>query len=139
MADQAKVEPSKILNYGLWAAQLLLAFGFAMAGAMKLVTPMDELLANGIMVAGRAPELLVRFIGLSEVLGAIGLVLPAALRILPVLTPAAAAGLALVMGLAMGDHAMNGEYTGLPVNVVLGGLAAFVAWGRLTKGAIAPR
>lgn len=89
--------------------------------------------------AGRVPAALIKFIGVSEALGAIGLVLPSVLRIQPKLTAAAGAGLALVMLLAAGEHGMNGELEMLPVNLVLGGLAAFVAWGRGKAAPIAPK
>ena len=69
----------------------------------------------------------------------IGLALPSALRIAPRLTGAAAVGLLVVMVLAAGTHLMNGQASHVPVNVVLGGLSAFVAWGRLSAARIAPR
>lgn len=75
--------------------------------------------------------------------GALGLVLPAATRIRPRLTPVAALGLVTVMLLAVLFHVVfhvaRGEFQMLPVNVVLGGLASFVAWGRFEKVPIAPR
>jgi hypothetical protein len=78
-------------------------------------------------------------IGVCELLGAIGLVVPAATRVLPALTPVAASALALVMVLAAGTHFSYGEFPVIGVNVVLGGLAAFVAWGRFRRAPIAPR
>jgi hypothetical protein len=75
----------------------------------------------------------VRFIGLSEVFGALGLILPAATRIKPVLTGLAALGLTLVMVLAVGVHVVRGEGYVLALPLLLGVLAAFVAWGRLTQ------
>jgi putative oxidoreductase len=86
------------------------------------------------------PVALLRFIGISEALGAVGLILPSALRILPKLTPLAAVGLATVMALAIPFHASRGELLqALPANVILGSLAAFVAWGRTWPAPIAPR
>jgi hypothetical protein len=82
---------------------------------------------------------LVRFIGLSEVLGAVGLVLPAALRIQPRLTGFAGVGLLVVMVLAAGFHVVQGDAAHMAPAVVLGALSAFVAWGRLVKAPIAPR
>jgi hypothetical protein len=67
------------------------------------------------------------------------LVLPAATRIKPALTPLAALGLATVMVLASLTHLLRGEVQMLPVTAVLAGLAAFVAWGRARKAPIAPR
>lgn len=130
--------PSKGLHIALWVAQVLLAVGFAMAGLTKLTQPIAELAPKMGWVT-TTPEIMVRLIGLSEVLGSIGLIAPAALRIQPKLTGAAAWALALVMVLATGLHVMRGELGVVPVNVVLGGLAAFVGWGRLIKAPIAGR
>jgi hypothetical protein len=85
------------------------------------------------------PGGLVRFIGASELLGGLGLVLPAATRVLPRLTALAGAALAFVMVLAATFHVMRGELGALPINLVLGGLSAFVAWGRLKKVPVSPR
>ena len=121
--------PRRGLHIGLWVAQALLAIGFAMAGLMKLTTPYQQLVSSQAW-AQSMPEALLRFIGLSEVAGALGVLLPAATRIRPILTPIAAVGLLIIMVLASGVHLMHGEP---PIaNLVLGGLAAFVAWGRFT-------
>jgi uncharacterized membrane protein YphA (DoxX/SURF4 family) len=129
--------PTKGWNIGLWIGQVLLALPFGLAGVMKTFTPIDEL-GQKIPWVSELPNL-VRFIGISELLGAIGLILPAATRVRPVLTPLAAVGLAVVMVLAAGFHVLRGELHALPVNVVLGGLAVFVAWGRFRKVPIEPR
>jgi hypothetical protein len=84
-----------------------------------------------------APEGLVKFIGVAEVSGALGVILPAATRIRPLLTPLAAVGFGVIMVLASGLHLSLGQPPIL--QVILGGLAAFVAWGRLCKAPIAPR
>lgn len=131
-------KPSRGLHIGLWVAQVLLALGFGMAGFMKATTPVEEL-AKQIPWVATSGVGLVRFIGVSELLGAIGLVLPAATRIKPGLTALAGAALAFVMVLAAGYHVMKGEISSLPVNFFLGGLAAFVAWGRYKKAPIQPR
>jgi len=73
---------------------------------------------------------LVRFIGVVELAGALGVILPAATRIQPRLTPLAAAGLATIMVLAIPFHLMRGELKEIVINLALGGLAAFVACGR---------
>jgi putative oxidoreductase len=128
------------MHLALWIAQSLLALAFAAAGATKLFTPLAELASKGMggWIAD-SPEALVRFIGLAEVLGAVGLIAPAASRIAPRLTPAAAAGLTVVMVLAAGTHLRYGELGSLPLNLVLGALSAFVAWGRLSAKPIAAR
>jgi uncharacterized membrane protein YphA (DoxX/SURF4 family) len=118
------------MAWALWGVQILLAAMFAMAGIMKSTRPPEELAKRMAWVnAVSVPTL--RFIGVSEFLGALGLILPWATGIAPILTPVAAIGLVVVMILAAGLHAKRGEYAGIGFNVVLGGLAAFVAWGRL--------
>lgn len=129
---------SKGLEIGLWVVQVLLALGFGMAGFGKLTTPIAELAVKMTWVT-TVPMGLVRFIGAAELLGAIGLILPAATRIKPGLTALAATGLVTIMVLAIPFHLMRGELFGPPINLTLGGLAAFVAWGRYKKAAIAPR
>lgn len=123
---------------GLWVLQLLLALAFGFGGATKLVMPVADLAAQAAWT-GEVPPFLVRFIGFAELMGALGLLLPAALRIRPVLTPLAASGLALIMVLAMGFHIMRGEMTAIPVNFTFGALATFVAWGRFVKVPIPSR
>ena len=88
---------------------------------------------------GALPEGLVRFIGVAELAGALGLLLPALTRRKPVLTAWAAAGLVVVMALAVVVHIARGEPQVLPVNFVLGGATAFIAWGRFRGARIAPR
>jgi uncharacterized membrane protein YphA (DoxX/SURF4 family) len=123
------------LNTALWVAQVLLAAAFVMAGSMKMMTPSADL-------AQQMPDLpvaLIRFIGIAEIAGAIGLILPAATRIGPALTPLAAIGLAVIMLLAGAFHLSRGELSSLPVVFALGGLALFVAWGRSRKVPILAR
>lgn len=127
-----------IVNKTLWAAQVLLALAFGMAGAVKLFTPIEGLAAQ-MGWPGDVSPLLVRFIGLSELAGALGLILPSALRIRPALTPLAATGLVVVMVLAAGFHVIQGEAPMALPSLVLGTLAAFVAWGRSKKTPIAAR
>ncbi len=117
------------MNRGLWVVQILLGAMFAMAGVMKATRPADELARRMTWVSAVSVATL-RFIGISELLGALGLILPWATGIVPILTPIAAVGLVVIMILAAGLHAKRGEYGAIGFNVVLGGLAAFVAWGR---------
>jgi uncharacterized membrane protein len=130
--------PSKGLHVGLWVAQGLLAAAFLMAGGMKVSAPLEQLQAQMPWVTG-AMGGAVRFIGIVELLGALGLVLPAATRIMPKLTPLAAAGLLTVMVLGALTHISRGEYPMIVANLVLGGLAAFIAWGRFKLSPIAAR
>ena len=124
------------MNLLLWVAQVLLACAFGMAGVMKSTQPVEALVQGGMAWAGQVPPTLVRFIGISELLGAIGLILPAATKIKPSLTPLAALGLLTIMILAMAFHLSRGEIQVTPINIALGGLAAFVAWGRTKKAPI---
>jgi putative oxidoreductase len=127
-------------SIGLWVAQVLLAALYLMAGWMKLSQPMAGLAAMGMGYATEMPELFVRFVGLMEVLGAIGLIAPAASRILPILTPLAALGLSVVQVAAIILHAVRGETAmTLPMNLVLLALSLFVLWGRIRKAPIAAR
>jgi len=112
-------------SVALWIMQALLALLFLFAGGMKLVVPL-EVLAEQIPL----PGLIVRFIGVVEVLGAIGLILPALLRIRPSLTTLAAAGLALEMIVATGFTLANFGVAQVVLPVVVGVVSAFVAYGR---------
>ena len=115
------------MNVVLWIIAGLLAAAFGAAGLMKLTSPKEKLAASGMGWTEDYSADQVKTIGTLEVLGAIGLILPAALGIAEILTPLAAVGLALTMVGAAVVHAKRGEGQMIPVNVVLGGLAIFVA------------
>jgi uncharacterized membrane protein YphA (DoxX/SURF4 family) len=117
------------MNTILWIAQGVLAAMFAMAGFMKLTQPIDKLVKSLNWVE-RFPVKTVRLIGSSELLGAIGIVVPWALNIFPILTPVAACGLATVMILAMFHHAKHKEINAIVFNLVLLAMTIFVAYGR---------
>ena len=117
------------MNIALWAAQALLALVFAAAGGMKLTRPPGDVRASIPAVADFGDGTL-RLIGLLEVLGALGVVLPWGLGVAPWLTPLAALGLALTMVGAALTHLRRGEVPNVAMNAVLLGLALFVAWGR---------
>ena len=114
------------MTYALWIVQGLLALLFLGLGMMKVTMPLDEMVAQmGI------PGALIRFIGTVEVLGAIGLIAPALLKIRTGLVPLAAAGLAIVALAATAFHLVNGDglaTAAFPLVVAL--LSAFVAYGR---------
>lgn len=118
------------MNVVLWIIAGLLALAFAGAGLMKLSQPKEKLAASGLAWTEDFSAGAVKGIGALEVLAGIGLVLPAALDIVPVLTPLAAAGLVIVMIGAAVVHARRKEYQGIAINAVLLVLAAVVAWGR---------
>lgn len=138
MTDTTMGKQRNWWSIGLWVAQVVLALMFGMAGVMKLMTPMDAL-ATQMAWVGESPELLVRFIAVAEIAGALGMILPAATRIMPFLTPLAGVGFAVIQVLAMGVHLMRGELGVLPINLVLLALALFVAWGRWRKAPVTPR
>jgi hypothetical protein len=113
------------LNGLLWIVQGLLALVFLFAGGMKLVLPL-EALAGPIAL----PGLFMRFLGVAEVLGAIGLILPGLLRIRPGLTPLAAAGLVIVMTGATVITILGGDVGVALVPLIVGLLSGSVAYGR---------
>jgi hypothetical protein len=113
----------------LWILQALLAALFAASGLGKAVQAKDELAAKYEWMHD-VSQSTVRFIGVAELLGAIGLIGPAATGIAPVLTPVAATGLAVLSALAVALHLRRRETRGVTVAGVLCVLAAFVAWGR---------
>jgi hypothetical protein len=104
---------------------------------MKAFTPFADIV-KAAPFAAEAGEAMIRFIGYSELAGAIGVILPAATRIMPKLTPLAAAGLLVIMILATAHHAARGEMNAVPVTLGIGTLAAFVAWGRWKKVPLRP-
>ena len=113
------------MTYALWTVQVLLALLFVFAGGMKLVLPIEEMTKQMPMPGG-----FLRFIGVAELLGGLGLILPGLLRIRPGLTPLAAAGLVIIMiGATVVSFLVGGALMALPP-LVVGILAAFVAYGR---------
>src|SRR5262245_61581342 len=107
----------------LWTVQVLLALVFLAAGVQK-VRGSEKILAR---LAGPPPvsRQLIGWIGAAEVLGAIGVVVPVAVGVLPWLTPVAAGGLTLIMILAVAYHILRREYPATLVPLILAGLAAF--------------
>jgi len=112
-------------NITLWVIQGLLAALFLFAGAMKLILPI-EAMAGPVAL----PGVFLRFIGVVELLGATGLILPWLLRIRPELTPLAGAGLVVVMTGATVITVMGGSVSGAVLPFAVGVLAAAVAYGR---------
>jgi hypothetical protein len=116
------------VNYVLWIVQGLLALIFLFTGGTKLILPIEVLMEQTPL-----PVLFVRFLGVAEVLGAIGLILPGLLRIWPVLTPLAASGLVIIVTGAtvltlVGVVPVGAAMALIPL--VVGLLSAFVAYGR---------
>jgi len=129
MSSPSTHTPSQKTTVLLWIIQGLLALVFMFAGVMKFIMPIEEMTKQV-----RLPGLFLRFIGLAEVLGAIGLILPGLLRIRPGLTPLAAAGLAIItVGATVVTLMIGGGATALfPLVVAL--LSAFVAYSRWRLG-----
>lgn len=117
------------LHRVLWLVQVVLAAMFLFAGGMKTFAPIDQL-AQQMPWAGAISPILVRFIGITQLLGAIGLILPSLLRIRPALTVWAAAGLMLTMALALLYHLINREFDSILPNIVIAILSGFIVWGR---------
>ena len=118
------------MNIALWIIQVLLALLFLFAGGTKLVLPLEVLTAMGSPNQVHLPGLLLRFIGVCEVLGALGLILPGLFRIKPGLTPLAAAGLVIIMIGAAVLTVAGGDVAPALFPLVVGILTAFVAYGR---------
>jgi uncharacterized membrane protein YphA (DoxX/SURF4 family) len=120
------------MNTFVWILQIVLAFGFLMAGAMKLTQPRAKLAKLGPQMAWVEDfsDSQVKAIGLVEVAAALGLILPAATDIVPILTPLAAAGLVIVMVRAAATHLHRHEAQFVPVNAMLLIMAAVVAYAR---------
>lgn len=130
--------PPRGLHIGLWVTQGLVAVAFTGSGLLKAFTPVATL-AEQMAWVKAVPASLVPVIGVLEFAGALGLILPSALRIMPKLTVAAAGGLVLTMACAAALHLSLGEPQMIVPNLVLGGLSAFIAWGRAGKAPIAPK
>jgi len=122
----------------LWIAQLLLAAAYGMFGSMKATQPLDQL-AGMMTWIPDFPPMFVRTLGVVEMLGAIGLILPALTRILPRLTVIAALCILVHQLIAVALHVSKGEFGVLGLNAVLIALATFIFWGRRKKAVIAPR
>ncbi|KAB8158887.1 DoxX family protein [Streptomyces sp. 3MP-14] len=118
------------MNVALWIVASVLAVAFLAGGAMKLVQPKEKLAASGFGFVEDFSDNAVKGIGAVEILAGIGLILPAALDIAPVLVPLAAVGIVLLMIGAIVVHGRRKETQSIVVNVILIAVAAFVAWGR---------
>jgi len=113
----------------IWILQWVLALAFVAAGAMKVVRPIDKLAESMEWVRTSKPAT-VRFIGIAEVLGGLGLVLPMLTGIAVILTPIAASALALVMLLAAITHFRSSDAKGAVPSIVLMVLTIIVAIAR---------
>jgi uncharacterized membrane protein YphA (DoxX/SURF4 family) len=115
------------MTTALWILQALLALIFLFAGSMKLILPIEMMMAQMPLPL---PGLFLRFIGTAEVAGALGLILPGLSRIRPMLTPLAACGLVIIMiGATVVTLAAGGGVSAL-FPLVVGLLCTAVAYGR---------
>jgi hypothetical protein len=115
------------VNIALWIVASVLAAVFLASGASKILQPREKVIASGYKWAEDYTPDQVKLIGVIEAIGAIGLILPAALGILEILTPMAATGLALVMVAAALVHVRRNETKHVVMPLVLGAIAATVA------------
>ena len=118
------------MNILLWILQILLALLFLFGGITKLVIPADILMASAPPGSTHLPALFLKFIGLCETLGGLGLILPGIFRRRQELTPLAAAGLVIIMIGAVVITAKDQGISAALVPLIVGLLCAFVAYGR---------
>jgi uncharacterized membrane protein YphA (DoxX/SURF4 family) len=118
------------MDIALWIIAGLLAATFLVSGALKLAQPKEKLAAFGFGWVDDFSAGSVKAIGILEVLAAVGLILPAALDIAPVLAPLAAVGLVALMAGAIITHLRRHETKVIASPMVLLALAVLVAWGR---------
>lgn len=130
MTNQSK--KTDWLTIALWVAQVLLAVSFGWGGFMKLLQPAGQL-AQMWPWTGQVSKTLLTFTAILDLLGALGLLLPALLRIKPILTPTAAAGCFVLMICATVFHIQRGEAGLITPNLAFALMAAFVAWSRFKK------
>ena len=124
---------NRIFNIALWTAQILLTLGFGFFGFTKATGDLAALSQMMTWIPD-VPAAFVRFIGVAELLGAAGMILPAITRIRPGLVPLAALGFATIQVLAIAMHAARGETAmTIGLNLPLLALSLFVAWGRGRK------
>ncbi|MQA15716.1 MAG: DoxX family membrane protein [Pseudonocardiaceae bacterium] len=124
-----------VMKTVVWVASILLALTFVAVGGMKVLTSTADLQQSAMGV----PVVLLKVAGTAELLGALGLILPAATRIMPMLTPLAAAALTVTMVGATIVNIAVGAYSALPMTVVLALVSALVGWARFGRYTIEPR
>jgi hypothetical protein len=130
---------SKGWNIGLWVATVLLALLYVMGVQFHLFTAPEQAAEMGAVWMTEYPLWFPRMIGVIEIIGIVGLILPAALRIKPHLSVLATWGLLAIQVLAILFHGSRGEFEALPFNAIYVVLAVFVLWGRTKKAPILPK
>lgn len=117
------------MNIALWIVQGLATFAFLWAGIHKVIEPIEKYKQENPWAKDIAPGLL-RVLGVLEILGALGLILPALTHVLPWLTPVAAVCLGILMIGAIAVHLRHKEFSGAIAPIVIFLLVGFVAYGR---------
>lgn len=138
LTSTSQASAGKALRIGLWVGQVLLAIVFIGSGVTKFMTPISDL-SHMMPWTGEFSVTFVRFIGLVDLAGGLGILLPSLTRIQPRLSVLAALGCTILQVLAIGFHLSRGEASVLPLNFVLLPLAVFVLWGRGKRAPIGPR
>lgn len=128
-----------ILKSALWLAQAFVSFMFCFSAYLKLFSPLPELAKMGMLWPSEVSPAFLTFIGLVDLAGGIGILLPALTRIQPRLTVLAALGCSVLQVLASAFHASRGEFSALPLNAILLTLSLFILWGRSKRAPITPR
>ncbi|RJS93679.1 DoxX family protein [Salinisphaera sp. Q1T1-3] len=136
MTNRRSISRRKLLRAATWVAQGLIFLAFLWAGSEKLLSPIADL-ARMWPWTGDLPPPIVRTLGVIDLLGGIGVLLPDLTRIKPRLTTAAAVGCVLLQLCAMIFHISRGEAEDLPVNLVFLALLVFILWGRRRTSAMA--
>jgi uncharacterized membrane protein YphA (DoxX/SURF4 family) len=120
---------SNTLSIALWVTQALLSVSFLCGGVMKLFQPVEQLSAMWPWTAEVSPAFL-KFTGVVDLLGGLGIILPSLLRIKPWLTPVAAVAIVVQMVGASAFHIARGEASDIGANIVFALMALFIGWGR---------
>ena len=118
------------MNIALWVTQILLVVVFGYSALIKGTQSIEQAVQLGMTGVVNVPLPVMRFTGYCEVLGVLGLIVPYGTGVLPILTPLAAIGLAMIMVLAARIHLGLGEPATAAGNIVLLAMCLFVAWGR---------
>ena len=137
-ADSSGPAAGAPLRIGLWTAQIIVFVLFTLFGSMKLLMPVDKLAEMWIW-PGQVPSWFLHLTGILDVVGGIGVLLPAVTRIQPRLAVLAALGCSLLQIAAIIFHLSRGEAAVVPLNIVLLALSVFILWGRGRPAPIAPR